>query len=490
MNFLSKFFIKFFSVIALLLVFGCGQKPAKIVNRSKVLYNKTNQFNLDKYQNYSKKTSKKNSQKIPNEENKELNLSENNHGNKISPNQDSVDSSSNHKSKKNPSQNIETNSHNSQEDSTKNPKDPQNLKNSKEAIAKEIIIENSDQTIYDIAKKHQISIREIIDFNNLKAPYKLKKGDHLLIPKAQFHFVKKGETLFSISRLYNMKIEEIISANSLIKPYGIKVGNKLQIANLTINNSPNKIKNNSQNSQNSGEKNHENDNSSPKNIAQNNSENSTENSTENSRENSAENSTKNNSQNLTNPSKSNSNSANKNLLAQVKSQNNFTNNSANNSANNSTDNSSTDNNSANNNSADNEADNDQSNDKKNIFSWPVRGAVISKFGPKKGGLYNDGINIKAREGASVGSAEDGVVAYVGNELKGYGNLVIIKHSQGWITAYAHLKEFNVKRGQKILKSQKIGLVGSTGSVSFPQLYFGLRKGREALNPQNYLKSTN
>jgi murein DD-endopeptidase MepM/ murein hydrolase activator NlpD len=482
MNFLSKFFIKFFSVIALLLVFGCGQKPAKIVNRSKVLYNKTNQFNLDKYQNYSKKTSKKNSQKILNEENKELNLSENNHGNKISPNQDSDDLSSNHKSKKNLSKNIETNSHNSQEDSTKNPKDQQNLKNSKEAIAKEIIIENSDQTIYDIAKKHQISIREIIDFNNLKAPYKLKKGDHILIPKAQFHIVKKGETLFSISRLYNMKIEEIISANSLIKPYGIKVGNKLQIANLTISNSPNKIKNNSQNS---GEKNHENDNSSPKNIAQNNPENNPENSSENypknSSENSSENSTKNNSQNLANPSKPNSNSSNKNLLAQEKSQNNFANNSANNS---------TDNNSTNNNSTDNGSDNDQSDDKKNIFSWPVRGAVISKFGPKKGGLYNDGINIKAREGASVGSAEDGVVAYVGNELKGYGNLVIIKHSQGWITAYAHLKEFNVKRGQKILKSQKIGLVGSTGSVSFPQLYFGLRKGREALNPQNYLKSTN
>ena len=489
MNFLSKFFIKFFSLIALLLVFGCAQKPAKIVNRSKVLYNKTSQFNLDKYQNYSKKTSKKNSQKIPNEENKELNLSENNHGNKISPNQDSVELSSNNKSQKNLSKNIETNLHNSQEDSTKNPKDQQNLKNSKEAIAKEIIIENSDLTIYDIAKKHQISIREIIDFNNLKAPYKLKKGDHLLIPKAQFHIVKKGETLFSISRLYNMKIEEIISANSLIKPYGIKVGNKLQIANLTINNSPNKIKNNSQNSQNSVEKNHENDNSSPKNIAKNNSENSTEKSSENS----AENSTKNNSQNLTNPSKSNSNYANKNLLAQGKSSNNSINNNLAN--NNSTNNSSADNNSVNNssndnNSSDNEADNDQSSDKKNIFAWPVRGAVISKFGPKKGGLYNDGINIKAREGSSVGSAEDGVVAYAGNELKGYGNLVIIKHSQGWITAYAHLKEFNVKRGQKILKSQKIGLVGSTGSVSFPQLYFGLRKGREALNPQDYLKSIN
>jgi murein DD-endopeptidase MepM/ murein hydrolase activator NlpD len=466
MNFLSKFFIKFLSVIALLLVFGCGQKPAKIVNRSKVLYNKTNQFNLDKYQNYSKKTSKKLSQKTNDDKNKE----EKNEENKISSNKDSDDLSSNHKSKKNLSKNIETNSHNSQEDLTKNPKDQQNLKNSKEFIAKEIIIENSDLTIYDIAKKHQISIREILDHNNLKAPYKLKKGDHLFIPKAQFHIVKKGETLFSISRLYNMKIDEIISTNSLIKPYGIKVGNKLQIANLSNNNPLDKNK--SQNSKNSLEKNIDNKNSSSKNIAQNAVNNSPKNLTENSHQNpsdnSSENSDKNNSQELASNAKSqspsNSNSSNQDLTNS-----------------NSSPQESTDNNSAN---------NDQLDDKKNIFSWPVRGAVISKFGPKKGGLYNDGINIKAREGASVGSAEDGVVAYVGNELKGYGNLVIIKHSQGWITAYAHLKEFNVKRGQKILKSQKIGLVGSTGSVSFPQLYFGLRKGREALNPQNYLKSMN
>lgn len=122
------------------------------------------------------------------------------------------------------------------------------------------------------------------------------------------------------------------------------------------------------------------------------------------------------------------------------------------------------------------------------FSWPVRGTVVSKFGPKKGGLYNDGINIKVREGEIVKASENGVVAYVGNELKGYGNLVIIKHSGGWITAYAHMKECSVKRGQKVEKHQKIGLVGATGNVTFPQLYFGLRKGRDAVNPENYLKS--
>jgi murein DD-endopeptidase MepM/ murein hydrolase activator NlpD len=126
-------------------------------------------------------------------------------------------------------------------------------------------------------------------------------------------------------------------------------------------------------------------------------------------------------------------------------------------------------------------------DKLNHFSWPVRGTIVSGFGPKSGGLYNDGINIKAKEGTEVKASEDGVVAYVGNELKGYGNLIIIKHSGGWITAYAHLAKTNVARGAKVKKGQKIGLVGSTGNVTSSQLYFGLRKGRDAVNPKNYLK---
>jgi murein DD-endopeptidase MepM/ murein hydrolase activator NlpD len=79
------------------------------------------------------------------------------------------------------------------------------------------------------------------------------------------------------------------------------------------------------------------------------------------------------------------------------------------------------------------------------------------------------------------------VAYVGNELKGYGNLLIIKHSGGWITAYAHLSKTAVKRGQKVNKLDTIAEVGSTGNVSSPQLYFGLRKGRDAVNPENYLR---
>ena len=123
----------------------------------------------------------------------------------------------------------------------------------------------------------------------------------------------------------------------------------------------------------------------------------------------------------------------------------------------------------------------------NKFIWPVKGRVISSFGPKPRGLYNDGINIQAKFGTSVKVAESGVVAYVGNELRGYGNLIIVKHSKNWISAYAHLSKTLVKRGDKVNKGNIIAKVGSTGNVSSSQLYFGVRKGRDAVNPILYLK---
>jgi murein DD-endopeptidase MepM/ murein hydrolase activator NlpD len=124
--------------------------------------------------------------------------------------------------------------------------------------------------------------------------------------------------------------------------------------------------------------------------------------------------------------------------------------------------------------------------KNNKFIKPVKGRIISSFGPKTGGLYNDGINITAPKGTKVAATEDGVVAYVGDELRGYGNLIIVKHSDGWISAYGHLDKTMVKRGDKIIKNQRIATVGSTGNVKSSQLYFGLRKGRKAVNPASYL----
>ncbi len=122
------------------------------------------------------------------------------------------------------------------------------------------------------------------------------------------------------------------------------------------------------------------------------------------------------------------------------------------------------------------------------FRWPVRGRVISTFGDKPGGMRNEGINIAVPEGAGVRAADSGVVAYAGNELKGYGNLVLIRHQGGWVTAYAHNKELIVKRGDTVKRGDMIAKAGRTGSVESPQLHFELRKGATAVDPVKYLTS--
>lgn len=121
------------------------------------------------------------------------------------------------------------------------------------------------------------------------------------------------------------------------------------------------------------------------------------------------------------------------------------------------------------------------------FSWPVRGKILSHYGAKSSGLFNDGINISAARGTVVKAAENGVVAYAGNEVKGMGNLIIIQHASGWMTVYAHMDSLAVKRGTRVSVGQKIGTVGASGKVDSPQLHFEIRKGTKAYNPSNYLK---
>src|SRR5262245_34894849 len=120
------------------------------------------------------------------------------------------------------------------------------------------------------------------------------------------------------------------------------------------------------------------------------------------------------------------------------------------------------------------------------FRWPVKGRVIAGFGPKPNGQQNDGINLAVPEGTPIKAAEDGVVAYAGNELKGYGNLVLIRHANGYVTAYAHAKELLVKRGDQIKRGQVIANSGQTGNVDTPQLHFEVRKGPAPLDPMPLL----
>jgi len=255
-----------------------------------------------------------------------------------------------------------------------------------------ITIKQQD-TLSQIAQFYDMELTKIAKANNLKAPYRLKIGSKLKIPKKYTHKVKEGDTLFKISKLYNIKLSSLAKMNNLTEPYFLK---KNQILNIDAKDN---------------------------NIASN---------------------------------------SNKSRYHKIKN-----------------------------------AGNRKTNNSKRInkiftrsgakFLWPIDGKIVSSFGPKKGGLYNDGINIKAKNNQIVKASQDGVVAYVGNELKGYGNLIIIKHSGGWITAYAHLANTNVKKGFEVKRGQKIAVAGASGNVDFNQLYFSLRRGRKAVDPQKYLR---
>jgi murein DD-endopeptidase MepM/ murein hydrolase activator NlpD len=120
------------------------------------------------------------------------------------------------------------------------------------------------------------------------------------------------------------------------------------------------------------------------------------------------------------------------------------------------------------------------------FRWPVRGRIIASFGQSPAGQRNDGINLAVPEGTSVKAAEAGTVIYAGNELEGYGNLILVRHADGWVSAYAHNKDILVKRGDSVARGQIIAHAGMTGSVSAPQVHFELRQGSKPVNPLDFL----
>jgi murein DD-endopeptidase MepM/ murein hydrolase activator NlpD len=118
------------------------------------------------------------------------------------------------------------------------------------------------------------------------------------------------------------------------------------------------------------------------------------------------------------------------------------------------------------------------------FRWPVRGRVISSFRPGS----SDGIKLSVPEGTPIKAAEDGVVAYAGSELRGYGNLILVRHSNGFVTAYAHNSEIKVRRGEQVRRGQTIASAGQTGNVNSPQLHFEIRRGATPVDPMTYLGS--
>ncbi len=120
------------------------------------------------------------------------------------------------------------------------------------------------------------------------------------------------------------------------------------------------------------------------------------------------------------------------------------------------------------------------------FAWPVNGRVLANYGTTAGGERNDGINIAAYSGEPIRAAAGGTVSYSGNDLKSYGNLVLIRHGDTYVTAYAHAERILVNRGDHVAKGQVIAYAGSTGDVSAPQLHFEIRRGVRPVNPRPLL----
>jgi murein DD-endopeptidase MepM/ murein hydrolase activator NlpD len=117
----------------------------------------------------------------------------------------------------------------------------------------------------------------------------------------------------------------------------------------------------------------------------------------------------------------------------------------------------------------------------------VKGRIITGFGPRGDKSHNDGINILVPKGTAVAAAESGVVAYAGSELKGYGNLILVRHEGNWVSAYAHNDSLLVKRGDRVDRGQVIAKAGATGAVDQPQVHFELRQGSKPVDPMPHLE---
>lgn len=315
---------------------------------------------------------------------------------------------------------------------------------------------NRGDTLYSIARANNVHVKDLIATNNLQAPYHLSAGQRISLPREAngntrvasnsayspqptyaepkqtlssdgSHRVKAGETLYSLGRTYNVHPKQIASLNGLSAPYGLNVGQTVQIpAGTGASAFPSTAGKVASLQTPSAAK------PAADRVEQRTAKVDTSdlNSTKSDRDSIAKEKTE-KIQPLPQPTKRAS----------------------------------------------------------SRFRWPLKGRVISSFGPKPSGSRNDGINIAVPEGTNVLSAENGVVAYAGNELKGYGNLILIRHDGGWVTAYAHNKELFVKRGDRVSRGKVIAKAGSTGSVNSPQLHFEIRKGADAVDPMKYLGSS-
>ncbi|MGE5146918.1 MAG: peptidoglycan DD-metalloendopeptidase family protein [Candidatus Eiseniibacteriota bacterium] len=289
-----------------------------------------------------------------------------------------------------------------------------------------LVVVHKGDTVYSIARRYNVAVRDVVAVNQLRPPYDLVVGQHMLVPVTRVHVVAAGETLYSVARRYQVDQAELTRLNDLRAPYTIRVGQHLKVPAPQLQEPETMIAAvPSSPGVSAGDRVVASDIPDPteREPAAGSAVAPEPNPTHESKANEAETRMA-----LANPPP----------LSGRK------------------------------------------------FLMPVEGKIVSSFGPKGSGLHNDGINIAAPIGTIVRAAENGVVAYAGNELRGFGNLLLIKHDDGWVTAYAHNSELLVRRGDRVKRGQPIAKVGSSGNVVTPQLHFELRRGKSAVDPTDHL----
>lgn len=272
------------------------------------------------------------------------------------------------------------------------------------------IVVKSGDSIFSIAKAHNIPYQELLSHNKLSLDSKLIIGQKLILPTDNYYTVKEGDSLSKIAAKIGIPLLTIAKRNNIAYPYNVRIGQKLKLGEMNESIAEEDLSNIDQTTYTSVPE--------PKFVTK-------------------EIATKEIEVKLVDPTPDIPKEQPK--LAP-----------------------------------------------KSKLSWPIKGRIISDFGPIAKGQKNDGINIAAREGTEVTAAGNGIVAYAGNDLKGYGNLVIIKHNNDIMTAYAHQSDLLVQKGDQVFVGDVIGHVGSTGGVSQPQLHFAVRVGKKPINPLSYL----
>ena len=256
-----------------------------------------------------------------------------------------------------------------------------------------IVVVGEGDSLYSIARRHAVPLRELIEVNRIRAPFAIAPGRRLVLPTPRRHVVRAGDTVYGVSRRYGVDMTALVRINDIPPPYRITVGQALRLPG------PGTARRKVQRAA-----------AEPPGPAQG-----------------------------RKPAKAPGRRSEQPPPRTAA-----------------------------------------------MFAWPLRGRILVGFGPRGGGLHNDGINIAARAGTPVRAAGAGIVAYAGNELRGFGNLLLIRHAGNWMTAYAHSRVLLVRRGDRVRRGQTIARVGSTGNVTRPQLHFEIRKGDEAVNPTRFL----